>query len=117
MLLSGEMQACAQLRNMRARIKVGELSRGCVHAPVASDTSVEAPLEPVKLCECVGKGGCDAAADLLSNPSTWISREPAAAFRREPEFFPYDSCGRSHAMLCHSTVGLGLLRTYHIASW
>jgi hypothetical protein len=26
---------------------------------VASDTSIQTALEPVKLFECVGKGGCD----------------------------------------------------------
>jgi hypothetical protein len=31
-------------------------------------------LEPVKLLECIGKGGGDFSADLLSNPSAWISR-------------------------------------------
>jgi hypothetical protein len=31
-------------------------------------------LVPVKLIECIGKGGGDFSADLLSNPSAWISR-------------------------------------------
>jgi hypothetical protein len=50
---------------------------------VASDTSIQTALEPVKLFECVGNGFARSAADLLSNPSDWISRAPAAAFRKE----------------------------------
>jgi hypothetical protein len=50
---------------------------------IASDTSIESPPEPAKLVEGSCEGGCDVAADLLSNPSAWISRAPAAAFRRD----------------------------------
>jgi hypothetical protein len=35
---------------------------------IASDTSVEAPLEPVKLFECIGKGGCDVGSRFAVQP-------------------------------------------------
>jgi hypothetical protein len=36
----------------------------------------------VKLSRASARDAATSAADLLSNPSTWISRAPAAAFRR-----------------------------------
>jgi hypothetical protein len=33
-------------------------------ALVASDTSIQTALEPVKLFECIGKGGCDVRSRL-----------------------------------------------------
>jgi hypothetical protein len=50
---------------------------------VASDTSIEDALEPVKLFEGIGERDCDIGSRLLSKPSTWISCAPLAAFRSE----------------------------------
>jgi hypothetical protein len=36
--------------------------------PIASNASIEAPLEPVKLFECISKRGGDVCRDLPSNP-------------------------------------------------
>lgn len=51
---------------------------GCTRGLSASNSSVEAPLQPVKLFRVTAMS----AANLLSNPSAWISRAPVVAFRR-----------------------------------
>jgi hypothetical protein len=50
---------------------------------IASYASIEAALEPVKLFKGAARDVATSAAKFLSNPSTWISRAPAAALRRE----------------------------------
>ena len=54
----------------------------CTPSPVASDTSIEAAPELVKLLEGIGKEGCDISR-LAVRASAWIGRAPAAAFRSE----------------------------------
>jgi hypothetical protein len=51
---------------------------GCTRGLSASNSSVEKPLQPVKLFRVTAMS----AANLLSNPSAWISRAPVVAFRR-----------------------------------
>jgi hypothetical protein len=50
-----------------------------VVALIASDTPIEAALEPVKLFEGI-RGGCDIGSRFAVQPSAWISRAPAVAF-------------------------------------
>jgi hypothetical protein len=40
----------------------------CTPSPVASDTSIEAALEPVKLSECIGEGGGDGGGRFAVQP-------------------------------------------------
>ena len=61
-----------------------DLTRGrFAESLIASDTSIEAALQPVKLYQGIRDEAATSAADLLSKPSAWISRAPAAAFRGE----------------------------------
>jgi Alpha/beta hydrolase domain len=50
---------------------------------IASDASIQAALEPVKLFEGICEGGATSAADLLSKPSGWMSRAPVTVFGSE----------------------------------
>jgi len=47
---------------------------------MASNASIEAALEPLKLFEGIGKGHRDVGSRLAVQPSAWIRRAPAAAF-------------------------------------
>jgi hypothetical protein len=40
----------------------------CTPSPVASDTSIEAALEPLKLSECIGEGGGDGGGRCAVQP-------------------------------------------------
>ena len=51
--------------------------------PIAPNASIKVALEPVKLCEGMCKGGCDIGSRFAVQTCAWISRAPAAAFRRE----------------------------------
>jgi hypothetical protein len=43
---------------------VSQLLAGVQVSTVAPDTSLKAPFESVKLCECIGKGGCEDSSRL-----------------------------------------------------
>jgi hypothetical protein len=49
---------------------------------VASDTSIQTALEPVKLFECIGKGGCDVRSRL---PIQAVGLDEPGTSRRIPE--------------------------------
>jgi hypothetical protein len=51
-------------------------------------TSIKVALARVKLLECVGREAATSAADLLSKPSTWISRAPAGRISQGPSEGP-----------------------------
>jgi hypothetical protein len=54
---------------------------------VASYTSIEAALEPVKLFECIGKGEGDLSSRVVIQPLCLNCRAPAVALRRERRRF------------------------------
>jgi hypothetical protein len=64
--------------------KSSELTAGPLRASfVASDAAIEAALESVKLIEGICEEGCEVGNRFAVHPPAWISRAPAAVFRRE----------------------------------